>query len=104
MGTLLEIPLTLPQDVFLLQVHKLPPDQALACWLQKIEYIVSIGGVAVLNVHPVWVNRTCGEMWAAYQRLLENVAGDTRLWATTPRGLAEWLDQLRHGDRATSAS
>jgi hypothetical protein len=99
-GPLLEIPLTLPQDVFLLQVHRLSPERALACWLRKIEYIVSVGGVAVLNVHPVWVNPSRQRMWDAYVRLLDAVAADERLWVTTPARLAQWLDQLRYGSAA----
>jgi hypothetical protein len=96
-GQLLEIPLTLAQDVFLLQVHRLSPEGALACWLQKLDYVASVGGVAVLNVHPVWVNPSRRRMWHVYVRFLNSVSTDKRLWVTTPAGLAQWLSRRRHG-------
>jgi hypothetical protein len=90
-GPILEIPLSLPQDVFLEQVYRLSPDERLGLWQAKIEHVVSVGGVAVLNTHPKWVNPARPEMWAIYVRLLEWVAGRTDVTVSTPLAVRESL-------------
>lgn len=69
-GRCLEIPLSLPQDVYLRHVHGLTADEALRLWQRKVDHIVAIGGVAVLNTHPVWVNPARPDMWHAYRTFL----------------------------------
>jgi hypothetical protein len=80
----LEIPMTLAQDVFLRQVQGLSPDAVLAAWLAKLAYIKSVGGVAVLNVHPVWIGDRDPGMRNAYAALLDAVAADHELLTATP--------------------
>jgi hypothetical protein len=84
---LLEIPFTLPQDVYLRQVQRLSPDQVLAAWLSKLEYIKSVGGVAVLNVHPIWVSGRDRGMASSYEAFLDAIVADDQLLPTTPSKL-----------------
>jgi hypothetical protein len=88
---LLEIPLSMPQDVYLRNVHGLSPDEMIDVWTRKLVYIESVGGVAVLNVHPIWVNPEDRAMWSAYERFLAVVAARISLLATTPVALARLI-------------
>jgi hypothetical protein len=97
LGPLLEIPLTLPQDFFVEQVLRLSPDGIGAIWRAKLEAVVNRGGVAVVNTHPLWVNPARPAMWQAYQGLLATIAGDSRLWVTTPSSVVSHLRGLRNG-------
>jgi hypothetical protein len=83
----LEIPWTLAQDVYLRQVQGLTPDGVLANWIAKLSYIKSVGGVAVLPSHPIWIGEHDPGMHAAYSRFLDTVAGDDDLFVTTPTAL-----------------
>ena len=93
---LLEIPLTMPQDFFLLNVEHLDSAGMLSVWSDKLEAVLSRGGVAVVNTHPVWTNPKRTGVWAAYGGLLETIAG-ANAWVTTPSSLREWLLRCRHG-------
>ncbi len=93
-GDLLEIPLTLPQDVFLRHVHGLTAEQALALWEEKIGYIVGVGGVAVLNTHPMWVNPSRPDMWSAYASLLAWIGDQEDIRASTPKAMSEELQRV----------
>ena len=85
---ILEIPLSLPQDAYLWNVHRLEPPEVVALWIGKLDYVISRGGVAVLNVHPVWTNPGHATMWRAYETFLSHVATTAELLATTPVRLA----------------
>jgi len=50
-GTM-EIPLTMPQDFLLKEVHLLKGEEILKLWKTKVDYICEMGGVAVFNIHP----------------------------------------------------
>lgn len=89
---LLELPLTLPQDVFLRQVYGLSPEAALAVWSEKLTYIKQVGGVAVLNVHPVWANPSRPDTLEAFVRFLGDAAADDQLLITTPGRLLDLLE------------
>jgi hypothetical protein len=83
----LEIPWTLAQDVYLHQVQGLSPDGVLAKWVAKLSYIKSVGGVAVLPSHPIWIGEHDTGMHAAYSRFLDTIVDDDDLWVTTPTEL-----------------
>lgn len=91
---LLEIPLSMPQDVYLRQVYGLSPEDALRTWINKLAYIKSIGGVAVLNVHPIWANPTEPAMLRAFERFVGEAVGDPELLVTTPVVLARLIAAL----------
>jgi hypothetical protein len=88
---LLEIPLTLPQDVFLRHVFGLSADATLAAWQEKLALIKRFGGVAVLNVHPVWVGRRHRDTLKAFIRFVTEAAKDTELLITTPSAVRDLL-------------
>lgn len=88
---LLELPLTLPQDVYLRRVYDLSPDEVLHTWTDKFAYIKSVGGVAVLNVHPVWVNPRDPGMLAAFEKFVMAAAEDQEILVTTPTALGQIL-------------
>jgi hypothetical protein len=92
---LLELPLTMPQDVFLREVEGLSPEATLAVWEDKLRYIKKLGGVAVLNVHPVWANPGRPEMLDAFAKFVQGAAADEDLLVTTPTELRDLLVPAR---------
>lgn len=84
---LLEIPVSMPQEIYLRHVHGLSGAGALGVWREKLAYIRSVGGVASLNLHPVWLLRD-REVAAAAAELLGQIADDPELLVTTPSALA----------------
>lgn len=66
MGRLLEIPLTLEQDVFLLGVQRRSPDQALEIWLRQAADIRAVQGLIVINAHPVWLDEAMLRRYAGF--------------------------------------
>jgi hypothetical protein len=98
---LLEIPLTMPQDFYLANVERYDSAAMLRLWRDKLEVVLSRGGVAVVNTHPIWTNPGRPSVWAAYEGLLEAVAG-AGAWVTTPSSLREWLMTRRDAGRATA--
>lgn len=51
-STVLEIPVSMPQDWTLLYYYKLSEESILRVWKKKMEYIKSRGGLATFIVHP----------------------------------------------------
>lgn len=51
-STVLEIPVSMPQDWTLLYYYKLSEENMLRVWTKKMEYIRSRGGLAVFILHP----------------------------------------------------
>ena len=101
-GGLLEFPLTMPQDFYLINVEHCDSAQMLSVWRDKLESVLSRGGVAVVNTHPVWTNPKHAGVWAAYDGLLATIASSDA-WVTTPSRLREWLLGRRGGlDRPAS--
>ena len=90
-GRCLEIPLSLPQDVYMRHVDGFDAIEALRVWQSKVEHIVSMGGVAVLNTHPVWVNPWRTDMWQAYRSFLEWAIDRGDLLVTTPGAIRRLL-------------
>lgn len=90
---ILEIPVTMPQEVFLRHVYRWPADMIANTWDQKLAYIKARGGVATLNIHPVWIARRDPELRAVVQQLLERVVSDPDLLVTTPTGLEAAVSQ-----------
>jgi hypothetical protein len=93
----LEIPWTLAQDVYLHQVQGLSPDGVLAKWIAKLSYIKSVGGVAALPSHPIWIGEHDTGMHAAYSTFLDAIAHDDDLWVTTPTALRLQLMEPARG-------
>ncbi|MHA2027026.1 MAG: hypothetical protein ACW98U_14090, partial [Candidatus Thorarchaeota archaeon] len=51
-SSILEIPVSMPQDWTLLYYYKLSEESMLRVWKKKMEYIKSKGGLAVFILHP----------------------------------------------------
>jgi hypothetical protein len=96
-GPLLELPLTLPQEVYLHMVYRLPAQECLRIWIEKLAWVRSIGGVAVFNIHPVWVNAAQPELFAAFKDFLQHIAQQSDVLVTTPTALARVLEQASPG-------
>ncbi len=96
---LLEIPLTLPQDFYLANVERLDSAATRSVWRAKLDSVLTRGGVAVINTHPVWTNPGNTAVWSAYEGLLETIA-TTNAWVTAPSSLRAWLLDRRNGAAA----
>jgi hypothetical protein len=91
-----ELPYTLPQDSTLfLVLKKTSPD----IWLKKTDWIARHGGMALVNVHPDYVNFTSSPSAsreypvAAYADLLRHIAQNYagQYWQPLPGKLASWF-------------
>jgi hypothetical protein len=87
-GPLLELPLTLPQEVYLHMVYGLSAEAVLQVWIKKLNHIRAVGGVAVFNIHPVWVTPRHPDLFRAFQSFVETLAHTPDLLITTPSGIA----------------
>lgn len=93
-----ELPYTLPQDSTLfLVLQEATPD----IWLRKLDWVAEHGGMALVNIHPDYVqfDGTASDRTypvAHYRRLLEHVrtryAG--RFWHALPREIARFTTSL----------
>lgn len=91
-----ELPYTLPQDstLFLVLQEKTPE-----IWTRKLDWVAGNGGMALVNVHPDYINFTAGPNAsheypaAAYAQLLQHINEKYRgkFWNTLPRDLATWF-------------
>jgi glycosyltransferase involved in cell wall biosynthesis len=89
-----ELPYTLPQDSTLFLVLK---ERSSAIWLRKVDWIAERGGMALVNVHPDYIdfNGTGNSRTfdvGAYCSLLRHLAGNHahNYWHVTARELAVW--------------
>lgn len=87
-GSLVELPLTVPEDAHLL-FHRVPLADRVAVWEASIERIRRVGGVAVLNTHPDPQFSGNEEGREAYGRIVERIAAYGDAWVTTAGALAE---------------
>jgi glycosyltransferase involved in cell wall biosynthesis len=104
-----ELPYTLPQDstVFLVLQEPSP-----AIWIRKIEWIARHGGMALVNVHPDYINfgprgANNREYSASlYGELLRHVRDNYngQSWNTLPRDLAGWYKQACHPELAPAVA
>jgi hypothetical protein len=93
-----ELPYTLPQDSTLfLVLQETTPD----VWKHKLDWVARCGGLALLNVHPDYINfdRTTSSMEydaGLYRALLEHVTREyrDRCWSALPRDVASYIHQL----------
>ncbi len=93
-----ELPYTLPQDstLFLLLQERTPD-----IWLRKLDWVADHGGMALVNVHPDYINFGTGRLRnheypaSHYAELLRHVtAGHAgRHWNPLPLDLALWFKQ-----------
>lgn len=99
-----ELPYTLPQDstLFLLLRERSPE-----IWLRKLDWIVSNGGLALINIHPDYMDFTKADysdfrypsslVESLLRYVSERYAGD--YWNPLPRELAAWYAEVRNVGR-----
>jgi glycosyltransferase involved in cell wall biosynthesis len=94
-GGYVEMPYTLPQDSTMFFVlRETSPD----IWKKKLDWIIQRGGMALVNIHPDYVNfgrtkRKVSEYPSAwYQEFLRHIANNygTDYWQALPREVAGW--------------
>lgn len=79
---IVEIPLTVPQDFYLLFIHRAGLPGLAAVWRQKLEYIEQLQGCACLVLHPEHVLHDEG-LLACYADFLGHLS-TLNAWVTTP--------------------
>jgi len=103
-----ELPYTLVQDSTLFLSLQ---ETSIDIWTKKLDWIAARGGMAMLIVHPDYLNFGPGKCSqrefpaALYQKFLQHVktqyAG--QYWHTLPRTLAEWYAQTQKTLNASSS-
>lgn len=89
-GNLLELPLTLPDDMALRTLYGDSEQDAARVKLAKLDWIKSVGGLAVSLTHPErWISMKPGA-FGAYRRLVEQLAKDSSVWVALPREIETW--------------
>jgi hypothetical protein len=98
-GGYVELPYTLPQDSTLFLVLK---EKTINVWLKKLEWIVSQGGMALLNVHPDYINfkgKDIPSEFSAelYESFLKHVMNRYResCWFALPRDVAKYVARFK---------
>ena len=95
-GGYVELPYTLPQDSTL---FLLLGEQTADIWIKKLDWVASRGGMALVNVHPDYIDFSgnAKAAWGKYpvarlRALLEHVAQryDGQCWNPCAKELAEW--------------
>lgn len=86
---MIEIPLTVPQDFYILFVHKL---DLLKTWKNKIDYIEKFNGCAVINLHPDHIIKH-PDLLNIYDEFLKYLAEKNGL-ITTPRRIFDFYHSL----------
>ena len=99
-GGYLELPYTLAQDftVFILLREK-----SIELWKKKLDWIVQMGGMALINTHPDYMNFIGGNLTAEeypaelYKEFLEYVIGkyNGEFWHVLPREVPAFWKILR---------
>lgn len=89
-----ELPVTVPADGTLL-ARGLEPEQVLAAWLAKTEWIRAMGGAAVFLAHPEDGFSAEPRMYKAMRFFLEQMAADDDAWIALPREIVVAWDRRR---------
>ena len=94
-----ELPYTLPQDSTLFLVLQ---EKTIDVWTKKLEWIAANGGMALVNVHPDYINfkgRAAGSEYSAelYESFLKHVMSRFRdvCWFALPRDVAKYVADIK---------
>lgn len=84
-GRFVELPYTLVQDSTLgFVLGETTP----RIWLDKLEFIKSFWGMALLNTHPDYLIDS--NIWVIYQEFLQTIKDQHNYWHALPREVARW--------------
>lgn len=101
-GRLTVLPLTVPPDGQLVG-RGMSPEEILAAWIAKAEWVRSTGGVAMLLTHPERGFTADSDMRAAHRSFLDWAAAQTDAWRVLPTQLADrWRDRTPSAPLATT--
>lgn len=84
-GNVVELPLTLPQDHTLFEILG---KNDIGIWRQKADSIQQHSGIAVLNVHPDYMQSS--DRLRLYEELLLYMREKENMWHVLPRVSAQW--------------
>lgn len=84
-GSLVELPLTMPQDHTLFVILQHADESA---WARKAEFLRSCGGMVLLDTHPDYL--VSAPIFDAYRRFLERFAHDNGAWRALPGEVSQW--------------
>lgn len=82
---LVELPMTLPMDHTVFEILGQSDGSA---WREKADDVRRRGGMVLVLVHPDYV--TCPGLVEAWDRLLDQFAGDDAVWQALPREVSAW--------------
>lgn len=85
LGTMVELPLTMPQDH---TVFEILGRHDLSIWEQKVEWLLSVGGIILVNVHPDYM--MSDERLGIYERFLAGMRERQGIWNALPAEIARW--------------
>jgi peptidoglycan/xylan/chitin deacetylase (PgdA/CDA1 family) len=88
LGSLIELPITMPQDHTLWEVLQRP---ALPIWRRKAQWLRNCSGLVNIIVHPDYL--TTAARWREYADFLDDIRAATDLWIALPREIAQWWRQ-----------
>lgn len=94
-----ELPYTLPQDSTLFLLFK---EKTIDVWTKKLDWVAAHGGMALVNVHPDYMNfdgkpGTAEYSAELYESFLKYVAGHYRdnCWFALPQEVARFVAQFK---------
>ena len=99
-GNLLEMPITIPDSLTIRCLTGEDADTISAVQLAKLEWIKSVGGMALAITHPErWLSLRPAA-FTAYQRLVKYIADDAGAWKALPRDIEAWWRRRQSGSPA----
>lgn len=99
-GGYVELPYTLPQDSTLFLLLQ---ERDTNTWIQKLDWVASHGGMALLNVHPDYIEMEDefaakapfpAEFYARLLRYVRDKYGDS-VWQPLPREMADYIAKFK---------
>jgi hypothetical protein len=93
MGNLIELPITLAQDHTLFEILRY---KDISIWRQKIDWIKKMNGMALVIVHPDYIESNGGGRKRGrypikyYEELLRYMRKKDHYWHALPRDVARW--------------
>jgi hypothetical protein len=94
-----ELPYTLPQDSTLFLLFK---EKTLDVWIKKLDWVAAQGGMALVIVHPDYINfdgsmissEYPAELYENFLKHVSNRYGDA-CWFALPREIAKYVAQFK---------
>jgi hypothetical protein len=84
-GTMVELPMTLPQDHTLLEILG---ERDIRIWKEKAQWIMRHGGLILINIHPDYMQTD--ERLRLYSEFLQFMKNAQGVWHALPREVAKW--------------